>query len=810
MAQQTLPDTALYRHCDPASLPFEHSGELESLPLSPGQERAREALEFGMDIRRPGFNIFALGEGGLGKRELVDNLLAGRGDNGEDGYDWCYVANFDDPQKPNLLKLPPGMGRELSADMQQLVEDLLTALPSSFDDEEYRRRRQEIEDDVSERYEAAFRELGQAAAERDVGLLRTPMGYTLAPTRNGEVVTPEQFAELSRKEQQALEGVISELQAELQNVLNTLPLLKREAAHRIKALQKEITQFTVQQLIAWLENKYREQEEVIEYLHGVTDHAIENAEDFLPGDGDTEVEHVSARARQYSLFQINVLVDSQAGEGSPVVFEENPTYQNLVGRVEYVSQMGTLLTDFTLIKPGALHRANGGVLIMQADKLLRHVYAWEGLKRALRSGEIKIESLQEALSLNTTVSLEPECMPLDVKVILLGEPLLYYLLKHYDPEFSKIFQVAADFSPEFQRSDEQQLLYARMIATLQQRQQLKPLDTAAVALTIEFASRLADDQERLSLNRDELSRLLLEADHWAGQRGSELIERQDIDQAIERERYRHGQLRERLGEQILRGIKLIDTEGQRTGQVNGLSVMAIGAQRFGLPSRITATARLGKGQVIDIEREVKLGGGLHSKGVLILSSYLAREYAREQPLPLAASLVFEQSYGGVDGDSASCAELCCLLSAIADLPLRQDLAVTGSMNQLGEVQAIGGVNEKIEGFFELCEARGLTGQQGVVIPAANRVHLMLRKAVREAVAAGRFHIHTADTVDDVMSLLSGLPAGDPDAEGEYPQGSHRRAVCDRLDQLLERQKSLLKAADKDNGDGNGNGNEKDH
>ncbi|MEE4192803.1 MAG: AAA family ATPase, partial [Halieaceae bacterium] len=721
MAHQTLPVTALYRACDVASLPFADTGELEALPLGPGQDRAREALEFGMDIRRPGFNIFALGQGGLGKRELVERILAERAGDSGALFDWCYVANFDAPQKPNLLKLPGGMGRELSSDMQQLVEDLLTSLPSSFDDEEYQRRRKEIEDDVGERYEAAFRELGETASERNVALLRTPMGYTLAPTRNGEVVTPEQFAELSKEEQKELESVVSDLQSELQKVLNTLPLLKREAAHRIKALHKEITQFTVEQLIAWLENKYAEQPEVIEYLHGVKDHAIENAEDFLPADGEAEVEHVGARAKQYSLFQINVLVDNQGIEGSPLVFEENPTYQNLVGRVEYVSQMGTLLTDFTLIKPGALHRANGGVLIMEADKLLRHVYAWEGLKRALRSGEIKIESLQEALSLNTTVSLEPECMPLDVKVILLGEPLLYYLLKHYDPEFSKIFQVAADFTPEFQRGDEQQLLYARMIATLQSQQALKPLGAAAVALTIEFASRLADDQERLSLDRDELNRLLQEADHWAGQRGSERIEREDIDQAIERHRYRHSQLRERLGEQVLRGIKLIDTKGRRAGQVNGLSVMSVGAQRFGLPSRITATARLGKGQVIDIEREVKLGGGIHSKGVLILSSYLAREYAREQPLALSASLVFEQSYGGVDGDSASCVELCCLLSAIADLPLRQDLAVTGSMNQLGEVQAIGGVNEKIEGFFDLCEARGLTGDQGVVIPAANQV-----------------------------------------------------------------------------------------
>jgi predicted ATP-dependent protease len=789
MTEQALPPEALYCQCDPAVFSFEHTGELEPLPLSPGQERAREAIEFGVAIRQPGFNIFALGSGGLGKRELVKNILAGRNSEGDPRHDWCYVANFDDPQKPRLLKLAAGLGRELSKDMQQLVEDLLTALPSSFEDEEYRRRRQEIEEDISERYEEAFRKLGEDASKRGMALLRTPMGYTLAPTHDGEVVTPEQFAELSAEEQKSIQTKIGELQSELQNILNTLPLLKRETAHRIKDLHKEITQFTVEQLIAWLEKKYLQHPQVTDYLSDVKDYAIENAEDFLPGDGETEIEQVSLRARQYSFFQINVLVDNGNASGKPVVFEENPTYQNLVGRVEYISQMGTLLTDFTLIKPGALHRANGGYLVMEADKLLRHVYAWEGLKRALRSGEIKIESLQEALSLNTTVSLEPECMPLDVKVILLGEPLLYYLLNHYDPDFGKIFQVAADFSPEFERSEEQQQLYARMIATLQSQRELKPLDAAAVARTIEFAARLADDQERLSLDRGQLERLLHEADHWAGERDSETVQREDIEQAIERERYRHSQLRERLGEQVLRGIKLIDTEGRRAGQVNGLSVMALGAQRFGLPSRITATARLGKGQVVDIEREVKLGGGIHSKGVLILSSYLAREFARDQPLALAASLVFEQSYGGVDGDSASCAELCCLLSAIADLPLRQDLAVTGSMNQLGQVQAIGGVNEKIEGFFEICQARGLTGEQGVIIPAANRVHLMLREDVREAAARGQFHIYVAQQVDEVMSLLSGMPAGDPDSEGQYPEGSFRRAVCDRLDVLLEQQKA---------------------
>ena len=794
MTERALQPVELYQECDPAGFGFMDTSELEPLALSPGQERALEAIEFGVDIRQPDFNIFALGIGGLGKRDLINSILTRRNKPDDQRYDWCYVANFEDPQKPRLLKLDAGMGRQLSKDMQQLVEDLLTALPSSFSDEEYRRKRQEIEEDISERYEKAFRKLGDDASERGVALLRTPMGYTLAPTRDGEVITPEQFAELSQEEQEALQKVISELQAELQEVLSTLPLLKRETAHRIKALHKEITEFTVEQLIAWLEQKYLEYPQILEYLAAVKAHAIENAEDFLPADGDGEIEHVGRRAKGYSYFQINVLVDSEGETGKPVVFEENPTYQNLVGRVEYVSQMGTLLTDFTLIKPGALHRANGGYLVMEADKLLRHVYAWEGLKRALRAREIKIESLQEALSLNTAASLEPECTPLDVKVILLGEPLLYYLLNHYDPEFSKIFQVAADFAPEFERTPDQQELYARMIGTLQQRQGLLPLDAAAVARVVEFAARLADDQERLSLDQDQLTRLLQESSHWAESRGATVVQRQDIEESIARERRRHGQLRERLGEQILRGIKLIDTEGAIPAQVNGLSVMSLGTQSFGLPSRITATARLGRGHVIDIEREVKLGGGIHSKGVLILSSYLASQYARQRQLPLSASLVFEQSYGGVDGDSASCAELCCLQSAIADLPLRQDLAVTGSMNQMGEVQAIGGVNEKIEGFFEICAARGLSGEQGVIIPASNRVHLMLRQEVREAVADGRFHIYAVERVDDVMSLLCGLPAGEPDAAGAYPEGSFKRAICDSLDALREQAKALHREA----------------
>jgi lon-related putative ATP-dependent protease len=779
MPIKELKAEALYQACSLDGLKFKTTDQLESLDQPLGQERALEAIEFGIDIERSGFNVFALGPTGVGKQRLVKSLLESHASKGGKQFDWCYVSNFQHPEKPRLLKLNAGMGAQLGKDMLQLVEDLLTSLPSSYQSDEYRNRRQEIEDDMSERYEEAFSKLGAVARERNVALLRTPAGYTLAPTRDGDVVTPEEFAKLTTREQEEIQEVIGELQAELQEVIKQLPLLRREASHRIKALNQEINQLTVEQFVAWLENKYREYPQIIAYLDEVKDFAIENAEDFLPEDENVEVERVKRQARRYSAYQVNVFVDNTDAEGQPVVFEENPTYQNLVGRVEYISQMGTLLTDFTLIKGGALHRANGGYLILEARKLLSHIYAWEGLKNALKAHEIKITSLQEVLSLNSTASLEPESVPLDVKVILLGEPFLYYLLNQYDPEFSQLFHVAADFSADTDRDDQNLALYARMVATLQQKHELQPLEKAAVERIIEHAGRLAEDGEKLSLNQDQLDQLVQEADYWAQREGHKNTRRDDVELAIRKQENRHAKLREQLGEHILRDLRMIDTSGEKVAQVNGLSVMQLGEYSFGSPSRITATARLGAGKVIDIEREVKLGGEIHSKGVMILSAYLANHYARERPLPLSASLVFEQSYGGVDGDSASCAELCVLLSAIADIPLSQNLAVTGSMNQLGDVQAIGGVNQKIEGFFDICSARGLNGDEGVIIPAANRVHLMLREDVRDAVAAGQFRICTAEHVEDFMELLSGLPRGE-ELEGEYTEGSFNRRVVDRI------------------------------
>jgi predicted ATP-dependent protease len=790
MSCKELATADLYKPCRLPPGAFNTTDDLEPLAEPPGQRRALEALEFGVDIKDGGFNVFALGSAGVGKKELLNSVLQARGPSEAELSDWCYVNNFDNPQKPHLLRLKAGMGSELSKDMLQLVEDLLTALPSSFQDEEYRTRRQEIEEDMAESYEQAFSKLGQQAQEHNIALLRTPAGYTLAPTLDGKIITPEEFAKLNEKERGKLEAQIADLQVELQKVVSQLPMLKREAAHRIKALNQEITRLTVEQFVAWLDNRYIEHPQIIDYLAQIKDHAIENAEEFLPREGETENEHVKQRAREYPAFHVNVIVDNTDASGEPVVYEDNPTYQNLVGRVEYISQMGTLLTDFTMIRSGALHRANGGYLVLEADKLLRHIYAWEGLKRALTAGEIKIASLQEMLSLNSTISLEPECVPIDVKVILLGEPYIYYLMDHYDPEFRQLFRVAADFSEETDGSDDKQLLFARMIAARLREHNLQALELDAVRRVIEQSARNAEDSEKLSLDQVQLSGLLQEADYWGRRDNSSVTRLQDVEKAIGSAEDRHGKLRELMGEQISREIKLIDTAGSKVAQVNGLSVLQLGGHSFGLPTRITATARLGRGKVIDIERESKLGGDIHSKGVLILSSYLANRFARERPLPLAASLVFEQSYGGVDGDSATCAELCALLSAIAGIELQQNLAVTGSMNQLGEVQAIGGVNEKIEGFFEACEARGLSGEQGVIIPAANQVHLMLSDKVRQAVEQGRFSIYTAIHVDDVMSQLSGLPVGELDEQGVYAQGSINRLLEDRVAELLELHRSF--------------------
>lgn len=780
---QPLNIEQLYHACDHTQFTFQSTAELAPLERPLGQDRALEAIEFGVDIEQEGFNLFVLGAAGLGKHQLVTQKLEQHAKLKPPQYDWCYVNNFENPQQPKLLKLPVGLGLQLCKDMKQLVEDLLTALPTTFQSEEYHSRRQEIENESKEHYDQAFKKLDQEARDRGITLVRTPSGYTLAPLIDDKIITPEQFEKLAEEKRNQIEKEIAEIQLKLQAIVRDLPLVRREISQRLKTLNKEFTQLTVEQFIGWIENQYREYPEVTAYLDKVKTNAIENVQDFLPADGNTDIEHIKEQVESYHIYAVNLIVDNTNTTGAPIIFEDNPTYQNLVGRVEYISQMGTLVTDFTLIKAGALHRANGGYLVLDAQKVLSNLYAWEGLKRALKSREVKIESIQEMLSFESTLSLEPESIPIDIKVVLTGEPILYYLLQQYDQEFGQLFKVAADFSHQTQRSDGNCQLFARLLATQQQHDALRPLDRMAVARIIELASRIAEDSEKLSLHIETINDLLKEADYWARRSDSEIIGLEHVETSLEKMRYRRNRIQHQLQEQITRGINLIDTQGSKVAQVNGLSVMQLGDYAFGNPSRITATARLGQGKVIDIEREVKLGGEIHSKGVLILTAYLANRYAHDRPFPLSASLVFEQSYGGVDGDSASAAELCVLLSAIAEIPLKQSFAVTGSINQLGQIQPIGGVNEKIEGFYDICQLRGLDGQQGVIIPASNQVHLMLRKDVRQAVRDGQFSIYTAHQVDEVMALLSGLPIGEADANGSYSEGSFNRRVQDRIEEL---------------------------
>ncbi|HDQ70708.1 MAG TPA: ATP-binding protein [Chloroflexi bacterium] len=792
---EALAPEKLRQRCDPSQFDFETTEELEALEQIVGQERAVEATLFGIGIRREGYNLFALGPSGTGKRTTITQFLNQQAAGEPTPPDWCYVNNFEQPHKPLVLKLPPGRGIALRDDMKQLVEELRTAIPAAFESDDYRARNQEIKKKLQEKQEKAFNDIQQEAREHDVALIRTSSGLALAPTIEGEVVSPEDFQKLPEDERKRFEENINRLQEKLQETMRQAQLWERDARQEVKELDQEVATFAVDLLLDELREKHIDLPEVIAYLEAVEQDVVDNVDEFRKQEESQEQVNLSLPQSVTGppllrRYQVNVLVDNSESEGAPVLFEEYPTYNNLIGRIEHISQMGTLVTDFNLIMPGALHRANGGYLILDARQVLLQPYAWDGLKRALRAREIRIESLGKALSMISTVSLEPEPIPLDVKVILVGERLLYYLLYQQDPDFSELFKAPIDFNEEMARTPENKRLYARLIADKARLEDLRPFSREAVARIIERSARLAGDAEKLSAHMLSIADLLREADYWAGASGNGVVTVEDVERTIEAQIRRADRVRERVQERIKRGTILIATDGERVGQINGLSVLQLGNFSFGQPNRITARVRLGKGQVLDIEREVELGGPIHSKGVLILSGFLGARYAAEHPLSLSASLVFEQSYGGVDGDSASMAELCALLSALAETPIRQSLAVTGSVNQYGEAQPIGGVNEKIEGFFDVCRNRGLTGQQGVIIPAANVHQLMLREDVVEAARAGEFHIYAVETVDQALALLTGEPAGEQDEGGNFPEGAVNQRVEARLIQLAKRQRDF--------------------
>lgn len=789
---RALDPTSLYRCCEPSQFSFATTAELEAAEGIIGQSRAVEAIRFGIGIQHEGYNLFALGPNGVGKNTAVNQFLGQRAPNEPTPDDWCYVNNFEQHHKPIALCLPPGRGNKFSQDMAQRVEELFTVIPATLSSDEFNTQKKAIITELKDHQSQTFKALEEEARANNIAIINTPAGFAFAPLRDGEVMNPDAFASLPVDEQEAIEAKVTHLQADLQKFLHQIPEMHRETQNKVKELQKEMAVIAVAPLFIELEQEYESLPEVLAYLEAVKKDIVANVDEFSESDQESLAALVGIASSGppkkaiATRYAVNVIVDNSQMNGAPIIFEDLPNYQNLIGRVEHVSQMGTLLTNFTLIKSGALHRANGGYLVMDARNLLLQPYAWEGLKRALRSQEVRIESLGQIFSYISTVSLEPEPIPLHVKVILTGERLLYYLLCTYDPDFRELFKVAADFENEMPRDTVNNQAYAVLIADLARKEKLRHFDRAAVARVIEHSSRLAGDATKLTTHMQSISDLLRESNYWAGEAGHEFVQTADIQKALDAQVYRASRIRERIQESILRESVLIDTDGAVVGQVNGLSVFILDNYAFGRPSRITARIRLGKGEVVDIERQVELGGPIHSKGVMILAGFLGARYAAERPLSLSATLVFEQSYGGVEGDSASSAELYALLSALADVPINQSLAVTGSVNQRGQVQAIGGVNEKIEGFFDVCQARGLTGAQGVLIPAANVEHLMLRADIVQAAAEGQFHIYPISTIDEGIELLTGIPAGVLDPAGNYPVDTINGRITNRLTTLAEK------------------------
>ncbi|HEX6317480.1 MAG TPA: AAA family ATPase [Burkholderiales bacterium] len=791
---RALSPAELRRRCDPARLAFATTAELEGLEGAPGQARAVQALEFGVGMQREGYNLFAMGPEGYGRHTLVLQRLEAQALGRAVPADWCYVFNFKSPHRPRALRLPAGEAPAFKAAMARLVEDLSAAIAAAFETDEYRNRHQQIHAELEERHERAINEVGDKARAQGIALVRTPSGFGFGPfNKKGDaVMEPEEFAKLPAEEQRRYEERISQLQKDMTDVLHQMPKWRRDALDRTRNLDREVTRAAVVTLIEELKAQYAALPEVQDYLEQVKEDTLEHAAAFRTRkEGETPTlfgipiaapEGAEAPMRRYA---VNVLIAHSGARGAPVIYEDHPSHAALLGRIEHISQMGALVTDFTLIRAGSLHRANGGYLVLDALQVLTQPYAWEALKRALRAREVNVRTLGQELGIISTVSLEPQPVPLEVKVVLVGERRLYYLLHAWDPDFAELFKVAVDFEEDMPRGPGEDERYARLIAGCVRREKLRELDRAACARVIEQQARDAGDAHKLSVRVQALADLLREADYWAGVAGRGVIGKPEVCRAIEAQIARSDRLRTRLQEHIVRGSLLVDTAGSRVGQSNGLAVVQLGDFAFGTPHRITARVRLGSGRVVDIERESELGGPIHSKGVMILSGYLSGRYVLSRPLSLSASLVLEQSYGGVEGDSASSAELYALLSALAGAPLSQSLAVTGSVNQHGDIQAVGGVNEKVEGFFDLCASRNLTGEQGVLIPQANVKNLMLREDVVAAVEQGKFAVYAVSSVDEGIELLTGVPAAE----------LHRRVEA-RLSEFAERAREFAAAAGK--------------
>lgn len=799
-----LPAEKLRRVCDPREFTFKSIAELPELSEIIGQERATRAIEFGIDIRSHGYNIYALGPAGAGKTTTIMTFLERKTRARPVPHDWAYVNNFEDTYRPRTLILPPGGGEAFRNEVDELLKSLEDEIPRAFESEEYQEHKARLTQQLEERRRAELQRLEASVIERGFALLQTPMGLVIAPVVASQVLTGEQYEQLSSEKKHVLEQDQTALQGKLERTLRQVRELEKEGKTQLRGLDQETIAFTIGHYFDTLQSQYVEYPAIVAYLKEVRHDIIQNVEWFKTSarvaeenSAGKDIARATSRLRQgfpFDRYRINVIVDNSGLEGAPVILETNPTYRNLVGRVEHRSEFGALVTDFSMIKGGALHRANGGYLVLDARAILRDALAWEALKRVLRHGEVRIEEMGQQLSPVATVGLEPEPVPLDVKVVLIGDPQTYYLLYAMDDQFQKLFKVWADFATEMAWSQENVEKYTRFIRARCEAEDLRDFDLEAVAKVVEYGSRLVEDQQKLTTRFAHIADIVREASYWASRNGNNLVTAADVENAIEEKIYRSNRVEEKIRELIEEGTILVSTRGEVVGQVNGLFVLSLGDYSFGKPSRITAKTYLGRAGVINIERKAKLSGNIHDKGVLILSGYLGGKYAQEVPLSLTASLCFEQSYEGVEGDSASSTELYAVLSSLSGLPIKQGIAVTGSVNQQGEIQPVAGVTKKIEGFFDVCQAQGLTGEQGVIIPERNVKNLMLREDVVEAVKRGEFHIYPVVTIDEGIAILTGEEAGERGEDGMYPEGTVNYKVDQRLRELAMKLKAFTREA----------------
>ena len=775
------------KECPPRLMRCKTSEEISPLKEIIGQERAVKALGFGLDVKERGFNIYVAGLPGTGRMTSVKDFLEKIAKTKPVPSDWCYVNNFLNPYEPIAIRLPPSKGKELQRDMANLINEARRGLPKAFESENYAKKREATIKTIDEERKNLIAQLNKRAQVEGFVIQSTPIGLLIVPVVEGRPLTDEEFMALSPQFRDRIERKREELSAELRSAMRQLRGLEGKIDQELKKLNREVALYAIGYLVSDLKEKYKELPEFINYLEKVQGDILDNLTQFIEEPKPpVPLPFPWMKEIPFRKYEVNMMVDNSDLKGAPVVVEPNPTYQNLFGRVEKEAQFGVLTTDFTMIRAGSLHKANGGYLVLRVEELLRNMFSWDSLKMALNSGQITVEEAGERLGFIATKGLRPSPIPLNLKVVLIGSPLLYHMLYSMDMDFRELFKVKADFDYTMNRTEDNMQKYAAFVCTLCQKENLKHLDASGIAKTIEYSSRLAEDQEKLSTRFGDVADIIREANFYATQENSKYIAANHVKKAIEEKKYRSNLIQEKIREMIERNLLLIETEGEAVGQVNGLSVMSLGDFAFGRPSRVTASIGMGREGIIDIERESKLGGPIHTKGVMILSGYLAQKYSQDKPLSLSARLVFEQSYEGVEGDSASSTELYAMLSSLSGFPIKQNIAVTGSVNQKGEVQAIGGVNEKIEGFFEVCKAKGLTGRQGVIIPESNVQHLMLKEEVVDAVKAGKFHIYPVKTIDQGIEILTGAKAGARRPDGTFEEKTVNYSVDKRLKEIAEK------------------------